>query len=311
MTLSQRTGSPANDMAGRSHVQIQPAGTADLSPPTFGDPQDHFRVQVERAGERVATRLRKMILDGQLKDGDTLPRQEDLLKLFQVSHPSLREGLRMLEAEGLITIRRGKIGGSTVRVPQAAGVAFALGMVLQAEKATLNDLAIALDDLEPICFALAARRPDRSKTLVPLLRISCDRLEESMDDYPTFAAAALEFHQLVVEHCGNVSIKVAVGAMTRLWTHHEVNAVVRRRRPSKAAARTAYLEVVETHRALTDVIAAGDADQAKELSQKHLSATQHYSAASTSRILIDVSDLPIQHRNQLSVLAAPGLRASS
>ncbi len=250
-----------------------------------------------------------MILDGQLKDGDTLPRQEDLLKLFQVSHPSLREGLRMLEAEGLITIRRGKIGGSTVRVPQPANVAFALGMVLQAEKATLNDLAIALDDLEPICFALAAHRPDRSKTLVPLLRASCDRLEASLDDYPAFAAAALEFHQLVVEHCGNVSIKVAVGAMTRLWAHHEVNAVVRRRRPSKAAALKGFLDVVETHRALTDVIAAGDGDQAKELSQKHLSATQHYSVASTSRILIDVSDLPIQHRNQLSVQAQPVLLA--
>jgi GntR family transcriptional regulator, transcriptional repressor for pyruvate dehydrogenase complex len=283
-------------MAGRSRAQIQPAGTAaDLSAPGFGEPQDHFRIQVERAGERVATRLRKMILDGQLKDGDTLPRQEDLLRLFQVSHPSLREGLRMLEAEGLITIRRGKIGGSTVRVPQPAGVAFALGMVLQAEKATLNDLAIALDDLEPICFALAARRPDRSKTLVPLLRASCDRLEASLDDEAAFIRAALEFHQLVVEHCGNVSIKVAVGAMTRLWSHHEVNAVNRSRR---RRGRRVWLEVIEAHRALTDVIEAGDADQAKELSQKHLSATQHYSAASTLRLPIDVTDLPIQNRNQ-------------
>jgi GntR family transcriptional regulator, transcriptional repressor for pyruvate dehydrogenase complex len=299
MSLRRLTGSAANDMPGRPRVQIRPAGTAaDLSTPGFGEPQDDFRIQVERAGERVATRLRKMILDGQLKDGDTLPRQEDLLRLFQVSHPSLREGLRMLEAEGLITIRRGKIGGSTVRVPQPANVAFALGMVLQAEKATLNDLAVALDDLEPICFALAARRPDRSETLVPLLEASCDRQESSVDDYPTFTAAALEFHQLVVEHCGNVSIKVAVGAMTRLWSHHEVNAVVRRRQPSKANARKAYLAVVETHRALTGVIAAGEADRAKELSQKHLGSTQHYSVASTSRVLIDVSDLPIQHRNQ-------------
>jgi GntR family transcriptional regulator, transcriptional repressor for pyruvate dehydrogenase complex len=291
-------------MAKRSRVPVQVpaqlAGTAGgLSRSGFGDPQGHSRVQVERAGERVAARLRKMILDGQLKDGDTLPRQEDLLQLFQVSHPSLREGLRMLEAEGLITIRRGKIGGATVQVPQPASVAFALGMVLQAEKATLDDLAAALHDLEPVCFALAARRPDRDKTLVPLLRASCDRQEANLDEEPAFTAASLEFHELVVEHCGNASIKVAVGAMTRLWSRHEVNAVNRsRRRPSKVAARRGYVEVVETHRALTDLIAAGEADQAKELSQRHLSSTQHYTAASALRLPIGVSDLPIQTRNQ-------------
>jgi GntR family transcriptional regulator, transcriptional repressor for pyruvate dehydrogenase complex len=270
-----------------------------LLPTKFGEPQDNFRVQVERTGERVATRLRKMILDGQLKDGETLPRQEDLLQLFQVSHPSLREGLRMLEAEGLITVRRGKIGGSTVRVPQPASAAFSFGMVLQAEKATVSDLAVALDALEPICFALAARRSDRGKTLVPLLTDSCDHQEASLDDEAAFTAAALEFHELVVEHCGNVSIKVAVGAMTRLWSYHEVSAVYNlRRRERKAARRRHAEEVVEQHRALTNLIAAGEAEQVKDLSQRHLSSTQHYTTTAAANLQIDVSDLAIQHRNQ-------------
>ena len=68
-------------------------------------------VRLPRLAEMVAAGLRDKILSGELDDGDLLPRQEDLLAEFGVSPPSIREALRILETEGLITVKRGNVGG--------------------------------------------------------------------------------------------------------------------------------------------------------------------------------------------------------
>ena len=63
-----------------------------------------------RIAEIVADELRRQIIDGELADGDLLPRQEVLVEQFNVSLVSLREALRILETEGLVSVRRGNRG---------------------------------------------------------------------------------------------------------------------------------------------------------------------------------------------------------
>src|ERR1700755_1275124 len=87
------------------------------------DSNPRIQLHQPRLAEMVAALLRERILSGALRDGDPLPRQEDLLKEFGISKPSLREALRILEAEGLITVRRGNRGGALVHVPEAGHAA--------------------------------------------------------------------------------------------------------------------------------------------------------------------------------------------
>lgn len=243
---------------------------------TFDRAADSMNVRVPRAGEVVAATLRRMILNGELQDGDRLPRQEDLLQMFSVSHPSLREGLRMLEAEGLITIRRGKLGGAAVRVPRASGVAYSFGMVLQAEKVPLRDLADALDSLEPLCFGMAAASPTRNDVLVPLLNESCEKLADLIEDELNFTVAAREFHQLVVENCGNNTIRLAVGALTKLWSLHEAGAIGARRDTGDPLPASKRRQVIKTHQQLAQRIADGAVDKCQQLAALHVRTAQHY-----------------------------------
>ena len=99
-----------------------------------------------------------------------LPKQDQLISEFQVSRPSFREALRILESEGLISVRRGNVGGAQVHAPTPENAARTLGLVLQARNVALDDLAAALAVIEPACAAHSAQRQDRNAVLVPLLR---------------------------------------------------------------------------------------------------------------------------------------------
>ena len=70
------------------------------------------RFRQPRVAELVASKLRDDILSGRLKEGDVLPSQETLLAEFGVSPPALREAIHLLETDGLISVRRGKVNSS-------------------------------------------------------------------------------------------------------------------------------------------------------------------------------------------------------
>jgi DNA-binding transcriptional MocR family regulator len=118
-----------------------------------------------RVAEMIANEIRHRILDGQLVDGDMLPKVDDLAYDFRVSKPSVREAMRILETEGLISARRGGAGGAEVHMPTADTAAHTLGMILQSTHATLADLATALLALEPTCAAKTAEREDRCEAV--------------------------------------------------------------------------------------------------------------------------------------------------
>src|SRR5215207_9654562 len=132
-------------------------------------PEARRRLGSRRTAEIVADELRRQIIEGELADGDLLPRQDVLVERFRVSLVSLREALRILETEGLVSVRRGNRGGAVVHAPTKSSAAYMLGLVLQSDNVPLTDLGMALREFEPSCAALAAQRADRNAQLIPEL----------------------------------------------------------------------------------------------------------------------------------------------
>ena len=56
---------------------------------------------------RIATQLVELIELQKLNPGDRLPPERALADLLEVSRPSLREALHILQAQGLVQIRHG------------------------------------------------------------------------------------------------------------------------------------------------------------------------------------------------------------
>lgn len=234
------------------------------------------RIPQRRVAESVAAELRARILAGAPRgdDGYRLPTQDQLVQEFGVSYPSVREALRILETEGLVTVRRGSVGGAEVHRPDASSAAYHMGLALQGGHVTLRDLADGLQLIEPLCAAECARRADRSAAVVPSLRANIEASAALTGDGAAFTRTAREFHDLLVALTPNGTVRYVISSLVELWSGQEeawAEALARRGEyPSVSEAES----VVRVHRRITDEIDAGNDGEAQRVARAHLAATQ-------------------------------------
>ncbi len=230
------------------------------------------RTPQRRVAETIAAELRERILVGPVVE--QLPTQDQLVVDFGVSYPSVREALRILETEGLITVRRGSVGGALVHRPDQSSAAYHLGLVLQGAGVTLGDLAEGLLQLEPLCAAEVARRSDRLTAVVPVLTANVDASAEAVSDGIAFTRIAREFHDLVVAFTPNDTVRYVVRSLVALWSAQEQQWAAARTQRGEYPSATEARGAVRTHRRLVDEIAAGRAEEAERMARRHLAATQ-------------------------------------
>jgi GntR family transcriptional regulator, transcriptional repressor for pyruvate dehydrogenase complex len=237
------------------------------------------RLRQPRLANMVASELRDRILTGELADGAMLPKQEDLLAEFGVSLPSIREALRILETEGLVTVLRGNTGGAVVRAPQAGKVAYMIGLVLQSRGVAVGDVEDALRRFEPSCAALAAGRPDRVATVVPVLRARIAASEAVLENANEYVHQARRFHEELVAGCGNDTVILIVGALESLWSAHVDKLVRRPARLGEFDDLVVRERSLEDHVYLLEAIERGDPARAEELAQAHYGEARRHEFA--------------------------------
>jgi GntR family transcriptional repressor for pyruvate dehydrogenase complex len=235
------------------------------------------RIRQPRVAEIVASRLRDDILSGRLREGDVLPTQEQLFGEFGVSPPALREAIHILEADGLISVRRGNVGGAVVHQPSAERTAHMISMVLQARAATPADVSGALTHLEPICAGMCAARDDRMTEVVPYLRAEIDLQASQFDDVSRYVPNARRFHEALVARCGNEPMILLIGSLELIWSAHE-SAVWSDDGDGPVTLRN-MRAALRDHQRLLDAIVDGDAARAVRVAQDHLAAARRHTLA--------------------------------
>jgi GntR family transcriptional regulator, transcriptional repressor for pyruvate dehydrogenase complex len=247
-------------------------------------------VRPQRVAELVASRLRDRILRGDLRDGDLLPKEDELREEFPVSKPSMREALRILETEGLVTVRRGNQGGAIVHRPTAANAAYTLAIVLSGQRVAIADVAASLREVEPACAALCAGRGDRHEAVLPTLRQLHEDALAAVDDLVAATNLSRRFHETVVELCGNRTLILVVGALEALWSAHETTWAAHTADP-EAIPLEARRDALATHGRIIDLIAAGDTGAVRDLVAQHLGDVQRYPLPASADAVIDASTL--------------------
>lgn len=117
--------------------------------------------RVMKTAEGVALEIVHDIVTRGLKKGDRLPLETAMVRQYQVSRVSLREALRILEVQGLISLKPGPGGGPTVGAVDPRFLARTQALYFHLSGANYRDLFSAHVLLEPLCAELAAGHPDR------------------------------------------------------------------------------------------------------------------------------------------------------
>jgi DNA-binding FadR family transcriptional regulator len=231
----------------------------------------------------VADALRSRILSGALQDGEFIGKQEELLTEFNVSKPSIREALRILETEGLVSVQRGSMGGAVVHVPHTVDAGYMLALVLESRGGTLDDIGAALKQLEPLCAGLCATRADRHETIVPALRAVQEDARANVGDVYALAMHARRFHETLVARCGSETMIVLVGAMESLWTAHQQQWAERVVQDGAEPEPKRRLEALRMHDRILELIDRGEADKVSRLARAHLETSILYALSDTER----------------------------
>jgi GntR family transcriptional regulator, transcriptional repressor for pyruvate dehydrogenase complex len=247
------------------------------------------QIHQPRLAEMVADVLRDRIVTGRLKDGDELPRQEDLLAEFNVSRPSLREALRILEAEGLITVRRGNLGGAVVHSPQVGNAAYSVGLVLQSRGVPMTDLRDAIKSIEPVCAGLCAARDDRHEEVLPSLRQVHERVVAAVDDDVEFTISSRRFHEQLVAVCGNQTLILVVGALESLWSSREEAWARDASQTGSFPDSKRRQSGVRAHERILKSIEDGDVDRVQRQARVHLESSLLYAVAADVEKAVEAS----------------------
>jgi DNA-binding FadR family transcriptional regulator len=166
-----------------------------------------------------------------------------------------------------------------------------LGLVMQAEHVTLQDLAFALRTLEPICASLCAKRPDRAKAVVPKLKRVSELARDRLDDGPSFTRLARKYHDELVGSCQNTTLILVVGTLESLWSNHEAEWADTSEASGRYPERHLRELVLRTHANITDAVRTGRPEVVTRLVTKHLEETQSFVLANAGHETLSVTDI--------------------
>jgi DNA-binding FadR family transcriptional regulator len=223
-------------------------------------------VRVPKTAELVASHLRRQIVRGELKEGDALPPESDLMEHFGVSRPTLREAFRVLESEALISVRRGARGGARVHTPDGDVAARYAGLVLQFRGATLADVYAARKAIE--LAALGALENRRSDAVLKPLQANLEECEAAEGDPTRVVVLQEQFHRLIVEAAGNQTLAIFEEMIHRIIELHG-RVYVATQFDEPQATKSARIGI-RTHRRFLELVLEQRHDEAAELWERHL-----------------------------------------
>lgn len=210
-----------------------------------------------KKSELVALEVVRDIVRRRLAPGDPLESEAEMLARYRVARASLREALRLLENQGLITVRPGRGVSVAVGEPAAAHLARTMTLYLHLTGATYDHLLDARTLTEPLLAMLAARNPDRAlveEKLRPFVEAHGATPEELEFE------RGYAFHDSIAELADNPVVALPVAAIAQMEGFHIFGV---------SETHALHQQDVCDHGDIARAVIAGDAEEAARLMRVH------------------------------------------
>jgi DNA-binding FadR family transcriptional regulator len=232
------------------------------------EPPKNRRVRPSRRSrpERVADAIKDWVVEQGLQPGDRLPGEAALIDRFGMAKGTIREAMRLLQAQGLVETKTGPGGGSFVGAVSRDRAHALLANYFYFRDLTIADIYGVRILLEPeMAASLAGKVSPEQLT----------RLRAIMADYATPAAgaeeeraqhvASLRFHAQLADYADNALLGFFVGFMAQILADLTVY-----RRLYSAPNRALWQRGRAHQTALLTALEAGDAAEARRIMRSHM-----------------------------------------
>jgi GntR family transcriptional regulator, transcriptional repressor for pyruvate dehydrogenase complex len=182
-----------------------------------------------------------------------------------VARNTLREALRLLELQGVITIKAGPGGGPIVARPDHRPLAYSLSLALQGTDVSFLDLVKTRRTIEAELARQAATA--RDGTDVAELDASIERMRSELIEEDSFLNENLRFHDLVAAAARNRIMQLFHASLKEISDGHAIGVAYTPKH------RTA---VLKAHEGILDAIRDGDPDRAHDAMSAHMDEFEAY-----------------------------------
>ncbi len=223
--------------------------------------------RTEKKAERLARRILDDVLDQGLSTGAPLPNEATMLGHYGVGRITLREALRILEVQGLLTIRPGPNGGPVVAHADSRDFGRMSSLFFRAAGVRLVDLMEARNLMEVAAARLAAQKRDDDG--IERLRTVLKALEslQGEESNAAFLAISRDFHDVVNSMSGNPAVDLVSSSFVHMVLDRMTGFVY------PAARRS---ELTSQHIAIAMAILRGNAAAAERLMRDHMQGYTDY-----------------------------------
>lgn len=219
------------------------------------------RIVRRKLSDEVFARLRLLIENGELKAGDDMPSERELMERFGVGRPAIREAMQALAGKGLVEISHGE----RAKVLQLTAESIFRQVDLPA-KLMLSGSSDSLEHLKSarIFFERGMVREAAAKATagdIAELHALLARQTENIGDSELFIDADMAFHRKIAEISGNPIFAAVSGAMLGWLKSYHTEMLIWTGRENFTLAE---------HEEIIRAIEKGDADLAEKAMIKHL-----------------------------------------
>ncbi|MFP5335384.1 MAG: FadR/GntR family transcriptional regulator [Actinomycetes bacterium] len=217
-----------------------------------------------RMYQRIVEQIEDAVARGELKPGQRLPSERELVVQFGASRPTVREALRVLESNGLVRSRPGDPNGPEILPFSSDGLVKHMTRLAQVEQMSMAELVAFRMILDGSANLLAARlrTPAELAAIEETFGVMEDAIDKSFEE---FSRADVAFHDAIARASRNTLIEVC-NQVVRGVVLTMISEKIARARNSKALMR----ESLHHHREVYEAIRAGDGPAASRISRRNL-----------------------------------------
>jgi len=174
-------------------------------------------IKSRRTFEEVSNEIKRLIFQGILKPGDRLPSESELARRFSVGRQTIREGLRLLELSGFITVQKGSTGGSLIRDTILNRISGLFLDAIQMKNISVDELTLARVEIERVVL---------NHTIKNIEDLDLKNLQENIlqakkmveNHIPAFDQN-IQFHKLLAKASKNPVFVIVVEAIMAVVAH--------------------------------------------------------------------------------------------